>query len=132
MEAAAILGADRGQGFAIARPMPASEVIGWSESYTYPINPQTPRTALGAMAAYLMWDLQLAEITRWPNIVQEFAEASSVVEHFVAANQLEGSQLDELLQMSRSVAREGAQSHSYRQMREQIISSLHHYWLNEN
>lgn len=131
IEAAAILGADRGQGYGISRPMPAHEVAAWARDYRYPVDPQTPHTALGAMAAYLMWDLQLAEITRWPNLVQEFAEANSIVEHFVAANRLEGSSLDDLLRRSRVVAREGAQSKTYQQMRAQIIHSLRSYWLDQ-
>jgi EAL domain-containing protein (putative c-di-GMP-specific phosphodiesterase class I) len=61
LEAAAILGADRGQGYAIARPMPASHLAQWYHAYRYPVDVRAPATALGAMAAYLIADLQPAD-----------------------------------------------------------------------
>ncbi len=52
MEAAAVLGARFGQGYAIARPMPAGEVQAWVREYRLPVDGQarTLRTSLGALA----------------------------------------------------------------------------------
>lgn len=54
LEAAAILGADCGQGYAIAHPMERSELRAWHAAYVYPIDPNAPRTELGASAERLI------------------------------------------------------------------------------
>jgi EAL domain-containing protein (putative c-di-GMP-specific phosphodiesterase class I) len=101
LEAAAILGADCGQGHAIAPPMAASSLRAWYKNYNYPVNALAPRTALGAMAGYLLWDMD---------------RANRVAEHFIAYNELQGSEID---QMRRH---ETATPH-------QIIATLRDYWL---
>ncbi len=68
IEAAAVLGADFGQGFGIARPMPAQEVGPWTEQFRFEVNVRAPRTALGAMAALRRWSAQLAEIGRYAEV----------------------------------------------------------------
>lgn len=49
-EAVAVLGAQHGQGYHLARPMPASEVPGWAAEFESRIEPPRIRTALGALA----------------------------------------------------------------------------------
>ncbi|HEY5340202.1 MAG TPA: EAL domain-containing protein, partial [Candidatus Aquilonibacter sp.] len=115
IEAAAVLGADRGQGFGISPPLPARDVPEWRRNYDYPVDVQKPRTALGAMAVY----------------VAEFAEAANVAQHFVTSNALQGSDLDHLMQRSRGVTREGAHSLTYQEMRTRIIGELHAHWTQE-
>ena len=101
LEAAATLGADCGQGHAIAPPMVASSLHPWYKNYVYPVNPLTPRTALGAMAGYLLWDLD---------------RANRVIEHFIDFNELHGSELDMLRRHETTTA-------------PQIIATLRNYWL---
>ncbi|MGB6984796.1 MAG: EAL domain-containing protein [Candidatus Aquilonibacter sp.] len=103
LEAAAVLGADCGQGHAIAPPMAATSLKAWYNNYNYPINPLAPRTALGAMAGYLLWDMD---------------RANRIAEHFIAYNELHGSEIDRLLH-------ETATAH-------QIIATLRDYWLASN
>ena len=50
IEAAALLGATYGQGYAIARPMPADEVIHWHPQAELAVNMTEIRTFLGALA----------------------------------------------------------------------------------
>ena len=50
VEVAALLGADCGQGFGIARPMPASELPAWNAARTGQAPPRVIRHALGALA----------------------------------------------------------------------------------
>ena len=50
IEAATILGSPFGQGFALARPMPAEEIVEWSRSFVLPNKSGTIRTYLGALA----------------------------------------------------------------------------------
>ncbi len=54
IEAAAVLGADRGQGFGISPPLPARDVPEWHAATTdYAVDVRKPHpAALGAMAAY--------------------------------------------------------------------------------
>ena len=56
VEAAHQLGADAGQGYAIARPMPGDEVPDWTRERHVDIDPQRPRTPLGALAGHLAWE----------------------------------------------------------------------------
>jgi len=51
VEAAAILGADAGQGFALGRPMPAEAIAGWARAFVWSVDRGAPRTTLGALAA---------------------------------------------------------------------------------
>ena len=64
IEAAAILGADHGQGYGIARPMPAEDLMPWRLNWTFTVDPEQPRTALGALAGYLLWDHKLGHADR--------------------------------------------------------------------
>ncbi|HUY02904.1 MAG TPA: EAL domain-containing protein, partial [Rhodocyclaceae bacterium] len=50
VEAAAILGADAGQGFALGRPMPAEAIVGWARAFVWSVDRRAPRTTLGALA----------------------------------------------------------------------------------
>lgn len=59
IEAAAILGADYGQGYGIGKPMPLLELIQWHRDFYYRVTPKDPNTALGALAVYLGWCLQV-------------------------------------------------------------------------
>jgi EAL domain-containing protein (putative c-di-GMP-specific phosphodiesterase class I) len=56
IEAATILGADLGQGFGIARPMPADQLPDWIRSHAFNSDPTAPRTILGLLAKFLLWD----------------------------------------------------------------------------
>ncbi|OIQ92651.1 phytochrome-like protein cph2 [mine drainage metagenome] len=58
IESAAILGADHGQGRGIAPPMALDELERWHQGFRLDIDAQRPRTALGALASYLLWDLR--------------------------------------------------------------------------
>jgi EAL domain-containing protein (putative c-di-GMP-specific phosphodiesterase class I) len=104
LEAAAILGADCGQGHAIAPPMAASSLRAWYKNYDYPVNPLTPRSALGAMAGYLLWDMD---------------RANRVIEHFIDFNELHDSEIDRLRRHETATA-------------PQMIATLRDYWLEAN
>ena len=59
IEAACILGADQGQGYGIAKPMPMAEIPGWIRRFRHDVKPDCPETTLGAMATYMLWDLEV-------------------------------------------------------------------------
>ncbi|MGC8529248.1 MAG: EAL domain-containing protein [Leptospirillia bacterium] len=50
VEAAAILGAPYGQGYSLARPMPATQVVQWLQNFHLPITPGEVTTALGGLS----------------------------------------------------------------------------------
>ncbi len=56
IEAAAQLGVDSGQGYAIARPMPRDAVPGWAAGFGLSLDPEQPRTELGGLAAHVAWE----------------------------------------------------------------------------
>ena len=62
IEAAVQLGVDMGQGYGIARPMPADEVVAWAAGYRLDVDPVTPRTPLGAIAAHVAWEHRMVAI----------------------------------------------------------------------
>jgi EAL domain-containing protein (putative c-di-GMP-specific phosphodiesterase class I) len=64
IEAAALLGADAGQGYAISRPMRADEVPAWAARFRLDLDPSRPLTPLGALAGHLAWEERLSAI-RW-------------------------------------------------------------------
>lgn len=133
IEAAAILGADRGQGYGIGKPMPAADLAGWYRSFRYPIQLQKPRTAIGAMAGYLLWDLQLAAISERPELIEEFVGAKAIVDQFIKANKLYGGPIDQLLRQNQELA---AATHSQNEdaklVRSRLLKELTDYWLNES
>ncbi len=59
IEAAAFLGADAGQGFAIARPLDGRAVPGWARSFRLDLDARLPGTDLGGLAAHLAWENRL-------------------------------------------------------------------------
>ena len=128
IEAATILGADRGQGYGIARPMPAADLLRWHTDFQHDIDPHTPQTALGAMAGFLLWDLQLAELARWPNMLAEFTRGDSVVERYRRTHAATDARFESLLARTRAEAGNGANHERYRRAREEVMKELHEHW----
>ncbi|CAB3782163.1 hypothetical protein LMG28138_01454 [Pararobbsia alpina] len=56
LEAIAILGADAAQGYGIARPMPAQEMVAWPGKQPGLPDPQNPKSPLGKLARMLIWE----------------------------------------------------------------------------
>lgn len=62
VEAALQLGADGGQGYALARPMPADQVVPWVRGFHLGLDRESPRTHLGALAAHVAWEHQVTAL----------------------------------------------------------------------
>jgi hypothetical protein len=129
MEAAAILGADYGQGYGIARPMHAQDVLAWKEAWTYPIDPEQPRTALGALAGYLLWDYKLGTFTDWPEFAAQFIKEPWLVQRYLDRSGNSDPELSMMLERTRIVALKGQKSAKYKQMRAELIQRLGATWL---
>lgn len=132
IEAAAILGADRGQGYGIARPMPIDELPGWYNNYVFSIHPARPKTAIGALAGYLIWDMQLGALSDRPEFISDFVGARAIVDEFIQANNLQGSEIDELLRRHHELAVEKKDpEYAKHSVRSELITVLTERWLSE-
>jgi EAL domain-containing protein (putative c-di-GMP-specific phosphodiesterase class I) len=94
IEAAAILGADHGQGRGIAPPMPLVELERWQRGFRLDVDAQRPRTALGALASYLLWDMRASSERAHGSAI---ANPRRTVEGFIEARGLQRSPLALLL-----------------------------------
>ena len=131
IEAAAILGADCGQGYGIARPMPPVDLLPWTRSWTYPIQPASPRTALGALAGYLLWDYKLATLTDWPELAANFIKEPWLVHKYLERGSCPDPELPAMLERTQILALHGQRSPKYKQMRKELIERLGEIWLHE-
>ena len=109
--------------------MPTGEVAAWYGSYRYPVDPQNPQTALGAMAGYLLWDMQANVMADRGVSAEELPGASRMVERFLSANALEESPLGRLVSEMAPVGHGANGSHNVRQGK--VIEYLTEYWLEE-
>lgn len=89
IEVAAILGAHKGQGYGIARPMSAADIPSWIGEWSLEIDPNSPKTTLGTWAKFWRWQRQ-GQLVRFT----EPESSTCGIGDFVRANGLEGSQLD--------------------------------------
>ncbi len=127
IEAAAILGADLGQGYGIARPMPATEIVSWHQGFCYQVDTFHPVTALGALSAYLLWDMQRSTgySANGPDAAQLINR--NRMDHFVKLRGLQDSELGQLL--GSHLAEVGAMELEQRDM---VVSLLTGLWFEEN
>jgi EAL domain-containing protein (putative c-di-GMP-specific phosphodiesterase class I) len=84
VEAAVFLGADHGQGFAIARPMPTAAVAPWADRFRLDVDRETPRTRLGALAAHLAWESRLAALGSSPVLLDRALDEPCGLERYLA------------------------------------------------
>jgi EAL domain-containing protein (putative c-di-GMP-specific phosphodiesterase class I) len=131
IEAAAILGADCGQGYGIARPMPAQDVMPWNQGWSLPVDPAWPRTALGAMAGFLLWDGKLGVLTDWPDPAADFIKTPYLVHRYLDRSGSLDPDLPELLERTQILALKGQRSPQYTQARRELIERLGEVWLKE-
>ena len=124
VEAAAILGAESGQGYSIALPLFQRELLPWLEQFNFSVDPYRPRTALGALAGYLVWDRQLESLGRWPMLVEQFVNAPCAVGAFIEANKLDGPQLEDLLGRVHYMALQGYDDPGYVEAKRLLLNYL--------
>ncbi|HWA94259.1 MAG TPA: EAL domain-containing protein [Terracidiphilus sp.] len=131
IEAAAILGADFGQGFGIGRPMPAEDLLRWKLNWSFSVDPEHPRTALGALAGYLLWDHKLSMLTDWPEMAANFIKEPWLVHRYLECSKRKDPELSMMLERTQILALHGQRSPKYRQMRSELIERLGEIWLKE-
>jgi EAL domain-containing protein (putative c-di-GMP-specific phosphodiesterase class I) len=65
IDAAVQLGVDAGQGYGIARPMLASDVVAWAAGYRISVDPVVPSTPMGALAGHVAWEHRMTATGRY-------------------------------------------------------------------
>lgn len=120
IEAAAILGADSGQGYAIAKPMPANEIISWCKSPPITVDSERPQTALGAFATYILRDLQLSVLDLLPELTDRFLKSPCGLGHYIHSTGLDGTPLGATHQLMQAAAKMGVSSRQYQQTAKQL------------
>jgi EAL domain-containing protein (putative c-di-GMP-specific phosphodiesterase class I) len=131
IEAAAILGADHGQGYGISKPMRAQDVMTWSRTWAFPIDAEHPRTALGALAGYLLWDHKLGMLSDWPELAANFIKEPWLVHRYLEHGLNTDPELPSMLERTQILALHGKRSLKYAKMRKELIERLGENWLKE-
>ncbi|HUY01804.1 MAG TPA: EAL domain-containing protein [Rhodocyclaceae bacterium] len=108
VEAAVVLGADAGQGFALGRPMPAAAIPGWTQDFVWTVDRKAPRTPLGALAT--MWRSAQLGGDR-----HESAEACPVARFLEARGLTDGPLGDAYRTLHALVAEEGRHGPRYQE-----------------
>lgn len=83
VEAATILGADFGQGFALAHPMSPDALQGWLAAFELDGHDPLPGSALGALAAALRWEERFVELFDEPYSRERHVRTSSMVDQYL-------------------------------------------------
>lgn len=128
IEAATILGADCGQGYGVARPMPASDLEDWINGWSYRVNATSPRTALGALAGYLLWDQQLSALEGWPDLIEDFVRTPCVVSRYFQNSEPNNTALRVILEHNHACALRGGNGMMYRRTKAKLIEMLATRW----
>lgn len=122
-EAAAILGADFGQGYALARPMPADALAGWLAGYRHEPRTGGPRTGLGALAGELRWEEQFIALPPEPAFWARHAEGSCDPGEYLHGAGL-GAALNASHQAMHEAALAGPLDPAYRRQRDVFLALL--------
>lgn len=124
IEAALILGADLGQGYALARPMPQDQLRGWLAGFQFYPNVDHPMTALGALAAALFWEERLAALPTGPVFWTQHAEASFSLVSYLESGDLVSIELIESHAAMHEASGNGPADRAYRKARGQFLDLL--------
>ncbi|AOV16019.1 hypothetical protein BJI67_02070 [Acidihalobacter aeolianus] len=131
IEASAFLGADYGQGYAIARPMPAEKVPDWVAARPPVTAAEMPGTALGALAVYLEnggGTPYIADRNRFLNEddrLQSFCLGNNSVQAYIhALDEQDAPLLIEACEQLASLAARGVLDDKFDQARESLMQRL--------
>ena len=121
VETAAILGANAGQGYALARPMPAAEVGAWMRGFSLHLDSRQPQTALGALAAHWSWEHGV----RHAGARAMHDEGTCALGSFIVSQGLTGSDLDIAhRQLHQAAVEQGTDSAQYKLWAQQVVAAL--------
>ncbi len=128
VEAAAILGAEFGQGYGIARPLAARDLYAWVQHHLpIQLDPSHPHTALGALAASLRWEYRLATVNAsWPELIRQIAGLPCAATTWLHEYKLANAPIGQLHQSMQAAAVHAGNINDpqYRQLRDSYLELL--------
>lgn len=130
IEAAMILGADFGQGYALARPMPFDAVLPWLAQHECLGDVSVPRTALGALAGELRWEEQFIALPAEPEFWTRHAQESCQPGEYLHDSDLDAA-LETAHRAMHVAASAGPSDSGYRRRREAFLALLTRHVLRE-
>ncbi|NNN12289.1 MAG: PAS domain S-box protein [Acidimicrobiaceae bacterium] len=71
IEVATIMGADYGQGYAIAKPMPGKEIADFAKRIRWQNKSDQPRTSLGGIAKLRRWSCRVESVASYPEVLTD-------------------------------------------------------------
>ncbi len=120
IEAATILGADAGQGYAISRPITANTLPSWSRDFRLSVTPEKPFTALGAYATLLLraalLSLARTRVTLVRHVVAEPCAIATYIETMAPGNVA----LNEAYRILTETIRDGVDPDRYEEAHRQV------------
>lgn len=123
VEAATILGADFGQGYVLARPMPADALPAWLRNHRWMQGSAWPQTGLGALAGELRWEEQFVALPPEPAFWARHAQISCDPGEYLHRPELD-SVLDASHRAMHRAALAGPSDLEYRRAREAFLALL--------
>lgn len=124
IEAAAILGADAGQGYAIGRPMRASALRPWKQHFSFNVDVRRPQTALGVYAAMVLHNALISLAKDRPELLKSVMAEPSALSHYLSIKRLETTVLGEAHKELRGLAGEGPHTSAYTKTRQKVETLL--------
>ncbi|MDE1894242.1 MAG: diguanylate cyclase [Xanthomonadaceae bacterium] len=124
LEAAAVLGADFGQGFALARPMPPEALPDWLAGFDASHPDAFPASALGALAGALRWEERFVELSDEPHACERHVQAGSIVGDYLRHAEGVSDALRASHEAMRGAAGAGPFDHAYGLRRDALLALL--------
>ena len=123
IEAATILGADFGQGYALARPMPGDVLVAWLGNYRHDQYAAWPKTGMGALAGELRWEEQFLALPPEPAFWARHTQTSCAPDEYMRGTEPETA-LNDSHQSMHKAAMAGPLDPAYRRQREAFLALL--------
>ncbi len=124
VEAALLLGADFGQGYALARPCAPAALPELLGRLQWPFDAHAPRTALGALAGTLLWEERFEQCAEDEVGWRRIAEQPGLVDAHLARHGAANTALIDAHDAMHAAAQQGPRSAGYRDTRAHFIERL--------
>lgn len=125
IEAAAILGADSGQGYAIGRPMRASALGPWKQHFSFKVDIHKPQTALGAYATMVLHNALIGLTKDHPALLKSVMAVPHALSHYLSIKNLETTVLGNAHQELHGLANTDPHSAAYENTRRKVETLLY-------